>query len=73
VTSTPTGDWYSVGICSDGSYGIEEGKISSFPIRTAASGREVVQNIRLNNFSRHKIDASVPELLEEKELVAELL
>ena len=73
VTSTPTGDWYSVGICSDGSYGIEEGIISSFPIRTAGNGREVVQNIRLNNFSRHKIDASVPELLEEKELVAELL
>ena len=62
-----------MGICSDGSYGIEEGKISSFPIRTAASGREVVQNIRLNNFSRHKIDASVAELLEEKALVTELL
>jgi malate dehydrogenase len=74
VTPTPEGDWYSVGICSDGSYGVEEGIISSFPIRTAGnSGREVVQDVRLNNFSRHKIDATVGELLEEKTLVAELL
>jgi malate dehydrogenase len=74
VTPTPEGDWHSVGICSDGSYGVEEGIISSFPIRTAGNnGREVVQNVMLNNFSRHKIDATVGELLEEKALVAELL
>jgi malate dehydrogenase len=74
VTPTPEGDWYSVGICSDGSYGVEEGIISSFPIRTAGdNGREVVQDVRLNNFSRHKIDATVGELLEEKALVAEFL
>ena len=74
ITPTPEGDWYSVGICSDGSYGVEEGIISSFPIRTAGNdGREVVQDVRLNNFSRHKIDASVGELLEEKALVADLL
>jgi malate/lactate dehydrogenase len=48
-------------------------ELSLFPIRTAGNGREVVQNIRLNNFGRHKIDASVAELLEEKALVAELL
>src|ERR1700720_2099169 len=52
VTPTPTGDWYSVGICSDGSYGVEEGIISSFPIRTAGNdGREGVEDVRLNNFS----------------------
>ena len=73
TTPTPEGDWYSVGICSDGSYGVEEGIISSFPIRTAGSGREVVPDIRLNNFSRHKIDATVTELLEEKALVQDLL
>jgi malate dehydrogenase len=73
VTPTPEDDWYSVGICSDGSYGIENGIISSFPIRTAGSGCEVVQGLRLTNFSRLKIDASIAELQEEKALVAELL
>jgi malate dehydrogenase len=73
VTPTPVGDWHSVGICSDGSYGVEETIICSFPIRTADTGRVVVQDVRLNNFSRQKIDASVTELLEEKSLVAELL
>jgi malate dehydrogenase len=52
---------------------VEEGIISSFPIRTAGSGREVVPDVRLNNFSRHKIDATVTELLEEKALVQDLL
>jgi malate dehydrogenase len=73
VTPTPEGDWYSVGICSDGSYGVEPGIISSFPIRTAGAGREVVQGVSLNGFSREKINASVAELLEEKALVSELL
>jgi malate dehydrogenase len=52
VTPTPEGHWYSVGICSDGSYGVEPGIISSFPVRTAGTSREVVQNIVLNEFSR---------------------
>jgi malate dehydrogenase len=73
LTPTPEGDWYSVGICSDGSYGVEPGIISSFPIRTAGTGREVVQNIVLNDYSREKINASVSELLEEKALVSDLL
>jgi malate dehydrogenase len=73
VTPTPEGDWYSVGICSDGSYGVEAGIISSFPIRTAGAGREVVRGVSLNEFSREKINASVAELLEEKGLVRELL
>jgi malate dehydrogenase len=73
TTPTPEGDWYSVAICSDGSYGIEKGIISSFPIRTSGAAREVVQGIKLNNFSRHKIDATVTELLEEKALVGDLL
>ncbi len=74
VTPTPEGDWYSVGICSDGSYGVEPGLLSSFPIRTVGTaGREVVQGVSLNAFSQEKISASVAELLEEKSLVAELL
>src|ERR1700730_840023 len=73
ITPTPEGDWYSVGICSDGSYGVEEGMISLFSIRSAGSGREVVPDVRLNNFSRHKIDATVTDLLEEKALVQDLL
>ena len=73
VTPTAEGDWYSVGICSDGSYGVDSGLISSFPVRTVGTGREVVQNIVLNEFSRQKINASISELLEEKELVSDLL
>src|SRR5205823_5937416 len=73
VTPTPAGDWYSAAICSEGSYGVEEGIISSFPIRTAGSGCEVVQGLKLTNFSRLKIDASIAELQEEKAMVADLL
>jgi malate dehydrogenase len=73
ITPTPAGDWYSVGVCSDGSYGVEEGIISSFPIRTTETGCEIVQGLQLNNFSRHKINASVAELIEEKALVSELI
>jgi len=73
VTLTPESDWYSVAICSDGSYGVEKGIISSFPIRTVGGACEIVQNISLNNFSRQRIDATVAELLEEKSLVADLL
>jgi malate dehydrogenase len=73
ITPTPAGDWYSVAICSDGSYGVEKGLMSSFPIRTTASGREIVQGVPINDFSRQKIDLSVKELAEERFLVSELL
>jgi malate dehydrogenase len=73
VTPTPAGDWCSVAICSDGSYGVEKGLMSSFPIRTTASGREIVQGVPINDFSRQKIDLSVKELAEERFLVSELL
>jgi len=74
VTPTPAGDWYSVAICSDGSYGVEKGLMSSFPIRTTASGgREIVQGVSVNDFSREKIDLSIKELSEERSLVSELL
>jgi len=73
VNPTPAGDWFSVAVCSDGSYGVEKGLMSSFPIRTAGAGWEVVHNIPLNDFSREKINASITELQEEKALVADLL
>ncbi|MBV9127427.1 MAG: malate dehydrogenase [Verrucomicrobia bacterium] len=74
VKPTPAGDWTSVGLCSDGSYGIEKGLICSFPVRaTSGTEREIVQGVPINDFSRAKIDASVNELKEEKALVGELL
>ena len=60
-------------VCSDGSYGVEKGLISSFPIRTVSDAWEIVQNVSLNDFSRQKIEASVNELKEERGLVEELL
>jgi len=69
---TPTGDWHSVCICSDGSYGIEPGLICSFPVRSNGQRLEIVQNLPINDFSRSKIDASVTELKEERSMAAEL-
>ncbi|MEY5011375.1 MAG: hypothetical protein RLZZ253_2514 [Verrucomicrobiota bacterium] len=74
TTPTAAGDWYSVALCSQGQYGVEKGLISSFPIRTTASGAvEVIEGVPVNEFSQGKIDATVSELKEEKALVADLL
>jgi malate dehydrogenase len=73
TTDTAEGDWHSVAVCSDGSYGVEEGLICSFPIRTHGGKWEIVQGIPLNEFGRAKTDASVAELKEEKGLVSELI
>jgi malate dehydrogenase len=73
TTNTPNDNWHSVAVCSDGSYGVEEGLISSFPIRVNGGKWQIVQNVPLNDFSRAKVDASVNELKEEKSLVAELI
>jgi malate dehydrogenase len=73
VEVTPSGDWHSVCICSDGSYGVEKGLISSFPVRSAAQKLEVVQGVPINEFSRGKITATVNELKEERTMVSELL
>src|SRR3954453_6232579 len=72
-TDTPANDWHSVAVCSDGSYGVEQGLISSFPVGVRGGKWEMVQGLPINDFSRAKIDASVAELKEEKSLVAELL
>jgi malate dehydrogenase len=73
TTDTPANDWHSVAVCSDGSYGVEQGLISSFPVRVRDGKWEIVQGVPINDFSRVKIDASVAELKEEKSLVSELL
>jgi len=71
---TPEDDWHSVCTCSDGSYGVEEGLITSFPVRSDGQGGwEIVQGLPVDAFSQTKIDASISELKEEKEAVAELL
>jgi malate dehydrogenase len=73
INDTPGNDWHSVAVCSDGSYGIEKGLISSFPIRVHSGKWEIVQGVPINDFSRTKIDASIAELKEEKSLVSELI
>ncbi len=73
VNATPAGDWHSVCICSNGSYGVEGGLICSFPVRSNGPELEIVQNVLLNEFSRARITATVNELQEEKVMVSELL
>lgn len=58
-----------MGIPSDGSYGVPEGLISSFPVTTKDGKYEIVQGLEINDFSRERIDASVQELAEEREAV----
>ena len=71
---TPEADWTSVGVISDGSYGTQEGLITSFPIRSKGNADwEIVQGVPVNDFSREKIDATVKELSEEREMVSDLL
>ncbi len=69
---TPAGDWVSMGIPSDGSYGVPEGIISSFPVTCADGAYSIVQGLEIDDFSRGKIDASAAELVEERDAVAEL-
>ena len=69
TTPTAAGHWTSVAVCSDGSYGVEKGLISSFPIRCDGSRWEIVQNVPINSFSRERIDQSVNELRQERDLV----
>ena len=73
TTDTPANDWHSVAVCSDGSYDVEQGLISSFPVRVQSGKWEIVQGLPINDFSRAKIEASVAELKEEKSLVSGLI
>ena len=70
---TPEGDWNSVCVCSDGSYGADEGLIASFPIKSDGQNWQIVPDVPINEFGRAKIDTTVNELREEKAAVADLL
>jgi malate dehydrogenase len=73
TTPTPSGDWFSVAVCSDGSYGIEKNLLFSYPIRSDGQKWSIVPGVPLSDFSKSKIAATETELKEEKSLVADLL
>jgi malate dehydrogenase len=71
---TPGDEWVSMGVASDGSYGIAEGVVYSYPVRCAGGGGfEIVQGLDIDEFSRDKMDVTDAELREERANVAELL
>ncbi|TDD99975.1 malate dehydrogenase [Jiangella asiatica] len=72
VNGTASDDWTSAAIVSDGSYGVPEGLISSFPVVSRNGAWEIVQGLEVNDFSRQRIEASVQELTEERDAVAAL-
>src|SRR4051794_441953 len=72
VHGTPEGDWVSVALPSDGSYGVPQGLVSSFPCRSVDGAWEIVAGLDISDFSRARIDASVAELAEEREAVRAL-
>ncbi len=72
VQGTPAGDWVSMSVPSDGSYGVPAGLISSFPCTCANGEYNIVQGLPINDFSRKMIDASVAELIDERDAVRSL-
>ena len=72
VQGTPAGDWVSMSVPSDGSYGVPTGLISSFPCTCANGEYSIVQGLPINDFSRKMIDASVAELIDERDAVRSL-
>ena len=72
LLGTEAGNWTSMAVVSDGSYGVPEGLISSFPVTTKDGDWEIVQGLEIDDFSRARIDASAAELAEERDAVKEL-
>jgi malate dehydrogenase len=72
LTGTPSDDWVSMAVVSDGSYGVPEGLISSFPVTTSGGDWTIVQGLDIDDFSRSRIDASTAELAEERQAVSGL-
>jgi malate dehydrogenase len=72
VLGTPDGDWVSMSVPSDGSYGVEEGIISGFPCTCSGGEWKIVEGLDIDDFSRERIDASVDELKAERDAVREL-
>jgi malate dehydrogenase len=73
VHGTPEGDWVSMGVPSDGSYGIPEGVIYGYPVTTKGGEYQVVKGLELSDFSRKRMDATLKELHEERDGVKHLL
>jgi len=72
LLGTPDGDWVSMAVISDGSYGVPEGLISSFPVTTKNGDWSIVQGLEIDEFSRGRIDKSTAELADERAAVTEL-
>jgi malate dehydrogenase len=72
VLGTPEGDWVSMGVPADGSYGVEEGIVAGFPCRCSGGEWSIVEGVEVTEFSRGRIDASAAELREEREAVGRL-
>jgi malate dehydrogenase len=72
VLGTPEGDWVSMAIPSDGSYGVPEGLMSSFPVTCSGGEYSIVQGLDIDEFSQSRIDATVAELASERDTVREL-
>ena len=72
IVGTPNGEWVSMAVPTDGSYGIEEGLVCGLPCACSGADYEVVQDLEITDFARERIDASVTELKEERDAVAKL-
>ncbi len=72
LLGTPKDDWVSMAVISDGSYGVPEGLISSFPVTTKGGDWSIVQGLDINDFSRSRIDKSTAELADERSAVTDL-
>jgi len=74
VTATPPGDCFSAAVVSDGSYGVPNGLVSSFPLHSKGDGGyEIVPGVKLDRFATEKLGATVAELEKERDLVKDLL
>src|SRR5690606_19328472 len=73
VLGTPSGDWVTMGIPSDGSYGIPEGVIFGYPVTCKDGAYAIVQGLEISEFSRARIEATHKELLEERAAIEDLL
>jgi malate dehydrogenase len=70
---TPEGDWVSMGVHSDGSYGIQEGLVYSFPVTCKDGNYQIVQGLEVTDFAKERMQVTEQELLGEREVVADLL
>lgn len=72
LLGSPEGDWVSMAVFSDGSYGVPEGIVSSFPVTTEDGNWSIVQGLEIDEFSRGRIDKTTAELVDERAAVTEL-